>query len=60
MTEVFLQMVRYADKEKISSKKRPTVFIRSDKRISQADPSILVKNDKFATMMTKEGELYPV
>lgn len=60
MTETFLQLVRYTDKTKISAKKRPTVFVRADKRLSQADPSVMLQADSFATLMAKEAELTTV
>jgi hypothetical protein len=54
-------MVRY-QRAKISEKKRPTVFLRGDNRISQIDASLI--NEKgdlgFATVIRKESALTPI
>lgn len=56
-TDDFLAMVHY-NKEKICSKKRPTVFIRADNRISKFNVShINNKCNRFATTMRKESTM---
>jgi hypothetical protein len=55
----FLELVQYP-KEKVSSKKRPTVFIRADDRISLMDVSCINEqyNQKFNTALQKESSYY--
>lgn len=56
-TDNFLALVHYT-KDKVSSKKRPTVFIRADNRLSKFNVShINSKCSKFATTMRKEMSL---
>jgi hypothetical protein len=60
LTEEFLAMVRY-QKDKISAKKRPTVFLRADKRISQIDAGLINANQAgFSLAMQKEHDLTAV
>ena len=60
MTREFLAMTHYK-REKISSKKRPTVFFRGDDRISQIDAAVINgQASKFPVIVTKETALTPV
>jgi hypothetical protein len=59
-TEEFLAIVSYP-KGKISNKKRPTLFIRGDCRVSQLKAShINDKSEKFETSFLRETGLKPI
>lgn len=61
MNNDLLELVTYS-KDKVSSKKRPTVFIRADDRISKIDPSLINQNFllKFNEAFQKEVSYYTV
>jgi len=59
-TDTFLSIVNYP-KGKISSKKKPTLFLRGDNRISQLKAShINEKSVKFETSFLRETGLRPI
>ena len=56
----FLALVTYP-KDKITKKKRPTLFIRADNRISKASPSYVnQKSQNFGRLLVKESGMIPV
>ena len=56
----FLTLVHYP-KDKVSSKQRPTVFIKADNRLSKISPSrLLNKSDRFPQTMSKESSMIRV
>ena len=60
LTVEFLNMTHYKS-DKISQKKRPTIFMRGDNRISKIDASdINQDSSKFATTIRKESKLTPI